>query len=273
MKLLAVVAVTGLTIIALAPSANAATFAGAGIEVNGKHIGGFGITWDGETRENLVRQLSTRSITFERDYRIPITEGTPNVAELNGSICLVSEIRGTKQVEAEPRALKLVNYGGKWFVQSASLEQALKEAAENTISATAVLNRCRITGTITQTEVDPVRWAAMMANIRIWNPSDEERKFSLYCQVISQDSKSPKDAFVFMGRTYDMVVAPRETIVREFPFIDVMASKPSDLKDTVMIRVGSKPFERYADHIAINPQDPRDAADAPVTIAVKKLRR
>ena len=63
MKLLAAIAVATLTTIGLIAPANAATAAGAGIEVNGRYIGGFTITRDGETREELVKQLTSEGWT------------------------------------------------------------------------------------------------------------------------------------------------------------------------------------------------------------------
>ena len=69
-----------------------------------------------------------------------------------------------------------------------------------------------------------------------------------------------------------MAIAPRETIVRDFPFIDLMASMPSGyMKDTVAIRIGRKPFKRYDEHIPIKPDEKRQVGDEPVTIAVRAL--
>jgi hypothetical protein len=68
-----------------------------------------------------------------------------------------------------------------------------------------------------------------------------------------------------------MVVAPRETIVRKSPFIDLTGRMPCDLKGTVIIRVGSKPFDGFFEPIVINPADPRDVAEPPGTIVIMKL--
>jgi hypothetical protein len=140
------------------------------------------------------------------------------------------------------------------------------------VSATAIIDGCELGGKIMQVGMKPVhgRWAPLHAVIKIQNSSDEERKLSFFCQIISQNSKNPSDAFVFRGRTYEMTIAPRETVVREFPFIDPMASMPVGyMKDTVAIRIARERFERYGDHIAIEPGKKLEVGDDPVTIAVK----
>ncbi len=140
------------------------------------------------------------------------------------------------------------------------------------VSATAIIDGCELGGKIMQVGMEPVheRWAPLHAVIKIQNSSDKERKLSFFCQIISQNSKNPSDAFVFRGRTYEMTIAPRETVVREFPFIDPMASMPRGyMKDTVAIRIARKPFKRYGDHIAIEPGKKLEVGDDPVTIAVK----
>jgi hypothetical protein len=148
-------------------------------------------------------------------------------------------------------------------------EQGIKEAP--CVSATAIVESCEIEGKITQVEFDPARgrWAPLHAVIKIRNTSDDGQKLTFFCQIISQDSKNHSDAFVFSEGTYQMAIAPRETIVREFPFVDLMASMPSGyMKDTVAIRIGRTPFKRYSDHIAIKPGKKLEVGDAPVTIAV-----
>jgi hypothetical protein len=123
--------VAAVAFLSLIQPAHAATAAGAGIEVEGKHIGGFTITWSKETRENLVEQLSQRPITFERDYKIQVDAKDPKKASLQGRIRLLSSIRGDSQVMATLTRLELVNRDGKWFVESESLKRALKRAKKN----------------------------------------------------------------------------------------------------------------------------------------------
>lgn len=140
------------------------------------------------------------------------------------------------------------------------------------VSATAIIDGCDIEGKIARVETKPAsgRWAPLHAVIKIKNSSDKERKLSFFCQIISQDSKNPSDAFVFRGRTYEMTIAPRETVVREFPFIDPMASMPRGyMKDTVAIRLARKPFKKYGDHIPIEPGKKLEVGEEPVTIAVR----
>ena len=123
--------IAAIAFLSLVQPAYAATAAGAGIELDGKYIGGFTTTWSKETRENIIGQLSRRQITFERDYKIPVDAKDPNVASLTGRIRLFSKIRGDRQVMATVKSLQLVKRGGKWFVEAASLKRALKKAQKN----------------------------------------------------------------------------------------------------------------------------------------------
>lgn len=105
---------------------NAASAAGAGILLDGKYIGGYTITLKDETREELVQQLPKHYITFERDYKIPVNEKDPNVATLRGEITILSKIRGDREVRAKTSELKLIKRQGQWFVDSKSLNKALR---------------------------------------------------------------------------------------------------------------------------------------------------
>ena len=112
-------------------SAHAATAAGAGIKVDGKYIGGYVITQDGETRADLVRQLSRMAITFQREFELQADADNPNSAMLKGKIELVTKIRGDRETMAEITKLKLVKRDGKWYVESKSLKQSLKPVKGN----------------------------------------------------------------------------------------------------------------------------------------------
>ena len=107
------IAILALILLTTIPSACAAAAAGAGIEVNGKHVGGYTITWSGESREELVRQLSRQPITFERDYKIPVDAKDPKLATLKGKIRLLSKIRGDRKLMAETKVLQLIKRDGK----------------------------------------------------------------------------------------------------------------------------------------------------------------
>ncbi len=113
------------------PSAHAATAAGAGIELNGEYVGGYTITWDGESRDDLVRQLSKHYITFERDFEIPVDAKDPTLATLKGKVRLLSKIRGDRQVMATTTVLQLVKRGEKWYAEPESLKLALKDIVLN----------------------------------------------------------------------------------------------------------------------------------------------
>ncbi len=123
-------------------------------------------------------------------------------------------------------------------------------------SATPIVEGCEIEGMIKQGEFDSARgrWAPLRAVIKMTNTSDDGRKLSFFCQIISQDSKNHSDVFLFSEGTYEMSIAPRETLVREFPFIDLMASLPSGYtKDTIAIRL----VENHSNDMAItSPSSP-----------------
>ena len=123
-------AIAALALLTTIPAAHAATAAGAGIELNGKYVGGYTITWDGESREDLVRQLSKQYITFERDYKIPIDAKDPGSATLKGKIRLLSKIRGDRHAMATTTVLQLVKRDGKWYAEPESLKRALKKVKE-----------------------------------------------------------------------------------------------------------------------------------------------
>lgn len=105
--------------------AKAATAAGAGIELNGKYIGGYVITRAKETRADLVGQLVVRHLTFERDFKLPVDPKKPNTVTLAGEIKIYSKIRGDREVEARASELKLVKRKGEWYVERNSLRRAL----------------------------------------------------------------------------------------------------------------------------------------------------
>jgi len=122
--------IAALTVFTIVTPAHAATAAGAGIELNGKYVGGYTITWDGESREDLVRQLSKQYITFERGFAIPVDTKDPTLATLKGKIRLLSRIRGDRQAMATTTVLKLVKRDGKWYAEPESLKRALEKAGE-----------------------------------------------------------------------------------------------------------------------------------------------
>ena len=124
-----------LGLLATLSSADAATAAGAGIELNGKSIGGYVLTWDGESREDLVRLLAKRPLTFEREFQVPVDAKDPSLATLQGKIRLLSKIRGDRQVLATTAELQLVKRKGKWSVEEMSLERALDKAREGEAKA------------------------------------------------------------------------------------------------------------------------------------------
>ena len=70
MKALALI-ITAFAVFFTFPTAQAATAAGAAIEVDGKYIGGYVITRDDETRIELVWQLT--NLAPECDYLITAT--------------------------------------------------------------------------------------------------------------------------------------------------------------------------------------------------------
>lgn len=103
-----------------------ATAAGADIELNGKYIAGYTITLDGESREDLVRQLCRHHLTFERDFEVPVEAKDPSSATLTGKIRILSKIRGDREVMAITKVLKLVKREGNWYVEPKSLKRALE---------------------------------------------------------------------------------------------------------------------------------------------------
>ena len=118
-------------LIATTPSSFAAIAAGAGIEINGKYVGGYTITWNGESREVLVRQLLKRPITFERNFKIPVDKESPTSVTLKGKIRILSKIRGDKEIMATTTVLKLVKREGKWYAEPKSFQQALKKVKKD----------------------------------------------------------------------------------------------------------------------------------------------
>lgn len=115
---------------ALTAAARGATAAGAGIEVDGRYVGGYTITRKAETRDELVRGLAQHRLTFERDYRVPVEADDPDRATLRGKIRLLSKIRGDRVVMGTTESLLLVQRKGAWFVEPTSLQRALRPAKE-----------------------------------------------------------------------------------------------------------------------------------------------
>jgi hypothetical protein len=121
--------IAALAFLLVSPTAGAATAAGAGIELDGKYVGGYTITQNGESRQDLYGLLASRHLTFERDFKIPVDHKTPTVAILKGNIRILTKIRGDRQVTATTTELRLEQREGKWYVEEESLPRALKAAA------------------------------------------------------------------------------------------------------------------------------------------------
>ena len=257
-----------------------------------RHLRVLAVVSQGESKPFIYHgtRLRAKKIQYDGFQESPFKDGTKASVDValenldNGEWIRYSELvpmmierygfyegKGTQYRVDPKQVVKLLSFlevGGE--AKPASNATASKET--QCVSATAIIDGCELGGKIMQVGMEPVhgRWAPLHAVIEIQNSSDKERKLSFFCQIISQNSKNPSDAFVFRGRTYEMTIAPRETVVREFPFIDPMASMPVGyMKDTVAIRIARKPFERYGDHIAIEPGKKLEVGDDPVTIAVK----
>lgn len=126
----AAIVATFLAMFTAANPAPAATAAGAGIKVSGEQVAGYAVTWNGESREKLVRQLTTYHLTLERDFQIPFDPNNPRQADLEGDIELITKIAGDRQLMATANKLRLVERDGHWFVEATSLEQALNPEPE-----------------------------------------------------------------------------------------------------------------------------------------------
>ena len=143
----------------------------------------------------------------------------------------------------------------------ASGEDDKKVGEGKSQAAIGVINGCEISGAFTS----PLR-----AAITIRNPSNERRPVNFFCQIISQNSKSPRNVFIFTETTYEMSIAPGEIVVRDFPYLDLMASMPTGyMKDTLSMRIGKEAFERYGELIPIKPDGKTEVGDDPVTIVFK----
>ena len=129
-KFFLTVALTVVGLKCVAPEAAAATAAGVGIELDGKHVCGYVITRDKETRGELVRDLPKHRLTFERDFRIPVDPKNPEMATLEGKIKIISKIAGERKTEATARVLKLVKRDGKWFVEEELFKRILSPQKE-----------------------------------------------------------------------------------------------------------------------------------------------
>jgi hypothetical protein len=104
---------------------HAASAAGAAIERNGKEVGGYAVTLDGQSRADLAWALTKQPITFGRDFVIPVDAKDPASATLQGKIEIVTKVAGERKVMATATSLKLVQREGHWHVQADSLEKVL----------------------------------------------------------------------------------------------------------------------------------------------------
>jgi hypothetical protein len=129
MKLLKqlVIPLAALALLAIGPAARAAAIAGAEIELDGKVIAGYSITHDNESREQLYDMLATHSLTFERDFKVPVDGKEPAEATLKGSIRIYTRVAKHRDIKATTTELKLVQVEGRnWRVDQESLARALK---------------------------------------------------------------------------------------------------------------------------------------------------
>lgn len=111
----------------ISPAARAAAIAGAEIELDGKVIAGYGITHDDESWEQLYDLLASRTLTFERDFKIPVDEKNPAEATIKGSIRIYSRIAKHRDLKTTTTELKLIkDEAGNWRVEKESLARALK---------------------------------------------------------------------------------------------------------------------------------------------------
>lgn len=122
--------VAGLALMSFLPSAQAASAAGAGIELDGKYVGGYTTTWKKESRAELLRKLPRHYLFLERTFKVPVDPKNPDRATLNGKIRLMTKIRGDREVMAETKVLHLVRMKGRWYVDEKSLDRALKPAGK-----------------------------------------------------------------------------------------------------------------------------------------------
>ena len=106
----------------------AASIAGAGITVDGKHICGYAITWDNETGEEMLEMLKKNWLTFERDFTIPVDVADPDKAVLKGTIRVASHVRKKDNLVAELKSLTLVKRKGRWYVEEKEVDRLLKLA-------------------------------------------------------------------------------------------------------------------------------------------------
>ena len=79
-------------------------------------------------------------------------------------------------------------------------ENAIDKQSE---SATAIVNGCKVSGKISGLKAQTLTssWSPLRGHIKIINPFGVSRKVSLFFQIVSQNSKSPDDAFVFREGT------------------------------------------------------------------------
>jgi beta-lactamase regulating signal transducer with metallopeptidase domain len=115
------------TTVAPAPGA---TVAGAGIEVDGKHVGGYTMIMQDEPRIALVLGLTGRPIDFHKDFASLINSQSAASGTIKGKINLVSTIGDERQVMGTTTELRLIKQNENWYVDAASLMLALEKKQE-----------------------------------------------------------------------------------------------------------------------------------------------
>ena len=127
-SLLPAILATVCAILASPQNTRAASVCGAGIEVDGKYIGGYAETWVGQSDRDLITQLANNHLTFERDYKLVVDKKDPKKATLSGKIRVASSVRNKDKLVAELKTLTLVKRNGKWYVADADVKKAAKVA-------------------------------------------------------------------------------------------------------------------------------------------------
>ena len=128
----------------------------------------------------------------------------------------------------------------------------------DTVSATALVNGCEVTGDFT----------AEQAELTVRNPTGKATEVSFHYQVVYQNSRDRGDIFLLKGGSFEETVPPgREVIKREDILLDPNASRPVNyLKDLLVIRVSKDRLKDFID-IPIAPNKRLDVANQPVNIA------
>ena len=83
-----------------------------------------------------------------------------------------------------------------------------EQGRPQSVSAVAMINGCEITGEIRQAGPELIHGSLspLRSVIKMTNPSGKTQNLSFFCQVISQDSKSPKNVFIFKEGTFEMTL-------------------------------------------------------------------